>query len=744
MIYDYGTFVGLSERLARDFGKVYYYSPWKSSFPQTKNSYLGKGLDNVERVNEFYDYIDDVDLIVFPDVMDGDLQLHLESLGCSVFGCRKGEELELNRLATKKLLKKLDLPIGNYEVVKGLSNLRKYLKEHKNVWVKIDIFRGDFETFQSLNYDFIEPRLYEIECNLGPIKELVNFACEEDLPDKVEIGYDGYCIDGKYPSKTLAGIEIKDLGYIGVFSDYNKLPEPILEVNKKLSPILKNYGYRGLFSTEVRIGKDHKGYLIDPCCFSDDTEILTDQGWKYFKDLNKTEKVVTLNTETKEIEYQLPYDYIQYEYNGKMIHLNNRKNTFDCLVTPNHEILRYDRHKSNLFKERADSLTDKGYIPRSGMWNGIEQDYFEYNTLKIKMDIFLEFFGWYISEGSRRANRYINISQIKTTYLDEINILLSKLGLEYKQEKCGFYIKSKDLVEYLDQFGLCNNKFVPEFIKQLSSRQIRIFLDAYRKGDGSIHKGTSYYYTTSKQLADDMQELILKCNKSANIIKKNTKGTEMCVKSRSDKIYIRNYDIYQVTENRLQDYWFETGNRKNLYINEVDYNGIVYCLTVPNHTVYIRRNGKAGFNGQCRAGSPPNEVYQEMYTNLSEIMWEGARGNVVDPIVEHKYAVEVLIHSVYAETHWLSVQIPDKYYNAIKFRNCTKIDNIHYIIPQYIGLPEIGAVTVVGDTIEECTNQIDEIAEEVKGYYIDIPCHALEKATEEIDKLKNLGYDLFK
>jgi len=411
MVYDYGTFVGLSERLARDFGKVYYYSPWKSSFPQTKNSYLGLGLKNVERVNEFFDYIQDVDLIVFPDVMDGDLQLHLESLGCSVFGCRKGEELELNRLATKRLLKKLGLPVGEYEVVKGLTNLRKYLKEHKNIWVKVDIFRGDFETFKSVNYDFIEPRLYEIEVNLGPIKELVNFICEEDLPDKVELGFDGYCIDGKYPTKTLSGIEVKDLGYIGIFKDYNKLPDPILEVNEKLSPILKNYGYRGLFSTEVRIGKDHKGYLIDPC---------------------------------------------------------------------------------------------------------------------------------------------------------------------------------------------------------------------------------------------------------------------------------------------------------------------------------------------MRAGSPPNEVYQEMYTNLSEIMYEGARGNIVDPIVEHKFAVEVLIHSTYAETHWLSVQVPEKYYNNVKFRNCTRLDKVHYIIPQYIGLPEIGAVTVVGDSIEACTEQIDKIADEVKGFYIDIPSHALDKANEEIDKLKELGYDLFK
>src|ERR1035437_1750779 len=410
LIYDYGTFVSIAERLARDFGKVLYYSPWKSSFPQVKFAKIGENLINVERVNNFWDYIDDVDLIIFPDVMDGDMQIQLEMMGKKVWGSRKGEEMELNRIGMKELLKELNCPVGNYEIVTGITNLRKYLKEHKNIWVKIDTYRGDFETFKSLNYDYISTRLDEIADSLGLLKEKVRFVCEDDLPDKVELAYDGYTIDGMFPNKSLCGIEIKDTGYIGSCVDYDKLPKPVLDFNKKIPPTLKSYGYKNFFHPEMRIGKDGLGYVIDPC---------------------------------------------------------------------------------------------------------------------------------------------------------------------------------------------------------------------------------------------------------------------------------------------------------------------------------------------CRFGSPPSEVYQELFTNLSEIMWNGAHGICTNPIPKGKFAIETIIHCNWAERNWLPVLRPEKYKDNIKFRNVTVQDDVHYIVPQYLGLPEIGSVVVTGNSIDKCIDQIAEISEYIKGFYLDIPTGSLEKAKEEIEKFKSFGYNLF-
>ena len=44
-------------------------------------------------------------------------------------------------------------------------------------------------------------------------------------------------------------------------------------------------------------------------CYDNKTEILTEQGWKLFSELNKNEKVMTLNSETGEREWQLPSVY---------------------------------------------------------------------------------------------------------------------------------------------------------------------------------------------------------------------------------------------------------------------------------------------------------------------------------------------------------------------------------------------------------------------------------------------------
>lgn len=263
LIYDYGTFFPLAQRLAKDFGKVYYYSVWKSSFPTIDGALIGEGYSGVERILNFFDYVDKVDYFLFPDILDGDLQEYLRDMGKKVFGSGKGEELEMFRGDTKKLLKKLGLNVNHYVEIKGMDELRKYLKSHKDVYVKFDIYRGTAETFHSPNYNEIELYLDEVEHKLGIKKYIQEFIVEDALNDCVEIGYDGYCINGEYPSKTIVGIEIKGVAYMGIVKDYDKFPKEITRFNDKIAPILKKYGYAGFMSTEVRVGKDHKDYMVD-------------------------------------------------------------------------------------------------------------------------------------------------------------------------------------------------------------------------------------------------------------------------------------------------------------------------------------------------------------------------------------------------------------------------------------------------------------------------------------------------
>lgn len=273
MFVDNGLFVDMAALLSQTYGKVYYTYPSPSSFPKLNKSMIGEGLGEIEIIDH-YDRIDpdEIDLWVFPDCYYGPTQVRLEAEGRNVWGSRMGEDIELEREWAKKLFHKLGMP-GNeegkdYEVIQGFSNLREYLKKHKNIWVKMSRWRGSFETFCSTHYDEIEPKLDEIEYKLGKFKDTkkARFVCEKDLPDRRELGVDGYNIDGKFPSKMLAGCEIKGESYIGIFKDYADFPEALTRFDRLMSPTLKRCNYRGFWSSEIRVGENlDDPRIIDPC-----------------------------------------------------------------------------------------------------------------------------------------------------------------------------------------------------------------------------------------------------------------------------------------------------------------------------------------------------------------------------------------------------------------------------------------------------------------------------------------------
>lgn len=260
-------FVSLAERLTRDFKRVLLHVPFSGSFPVMNAGMVGYGLPGVELVDSvFGPHFDDIDLFVFPDLYHGPLQVQLEQMGKRVWGARNGEELEIYREICKKLMQEEGLPVQPWKVVKGMKALRAHLAAHPNQHVKIDRWRGVTESFFSPSLDIVAPKLDEIAHTLGGFQEVLEFIVEDDLPDRVEVGLDGYCIDGRYPSHTLAGIEVKDLGFIGQMVEYAAIPEPLRRWTDRMSRYFAEYGYRGFLSNEIRIGKDQEPYMIDATC----------------------------------------------------------------------------------------------------------------------------------------------------------------------------------------------------------------------------------------------------------------------------------------------------------------------------------------------------------------------------------------------------------------------------------------------------------------------------------------------
>ncbi len=372
-------------------------------------------------------------------------------------------------------------------------------------------------------------------------------------------------------------------------------------------------------------------------CYDIETEILTENGFKFFRDLNSKEKVATLNPQNNNIEYHKPTKYIEYQYKGKMFNIEMQQ--VSLCVTPNHNMYRARKGalKNNLKYNlvRAEELKEKSfYLKKDGIWKGIEQEYFtlpkvsykkgslngyyknnKHKTIikikqekKIKMDDWLKFFGFWLAEGwtskttfkNLKGERYnlmqVGIAQSKNNgYLQEMKKIMSKYGFEgkYTKDKKQLRFCNNQLWNYLKQFGSASEKFIPKDILSLPPKKLKILLDYYIKGDGHIEKsGKTRAWTSSKKLADNLSEIALKIGWGANIVNrgKNRGGKNHTIRGR---VVLGKYDNYQITFLRNTTPSYFKPFIKKQHQKWIDYNNKVYCIEVKNHVILVRRRGKS-------------------------------------------------------------------------------------------------------------------------------------------------------
>lgn len=265
---DHGNMLEFAVKLTEDFGKVYFWSDWKGFLPDADSLQVGMGIPGVTRVEDFWTIVDDIDLFIFLDIYDADLQQHLRNIGKRVFGVGGAEKLELNRWDFVKWKDKVGLALPETMRVIGLEKLEEALhrKEFdKSAFIKVSKVRGSMETFHHSDWDMTKLFLDELSHNLGARGAIQEFIIEAEIDAKVEIGSDIFTVDGKYPEVGCYGIELKDLGYLSRCDRYENFPTALKKVNDKLSPMFKENQSRGVFSTEVRVGQDRVPYFIDFC-----------------------------------------------------------------------------------------------------------------------------------------------------------------------------------------------------------------------------------------------------------------------------------------------------------------------------------------------------------------------------------------------------------------------------------------------------------------------------------------------
>lgn len=99
----------------------------------------------------------------------------------------------------------------------------------------------------------------------------------------------------------------------------------------------------------------------DKLCFDDQTEILTDRGWKLFKDLDDTERVLTMDLQTCDTWMTAYSDRYSYKYKGKMYRLKTKY--LDICTTPDHEhLVSVSNHNQYVLKLNSKKVIGKKYF----------------------------------------------------------------------------------------------------------------------------------------------------------------------------------------------------------------------------------------------------------------------------------------------------------------------------------------------------------------------------------------------
>jgi hypothetical protein len=301
-------------------------------------------------------------------------------------------------------------------------------------------------------------------------------------------------------------------------------------------------------------------------CFTDSTQVLTENGWKSCKDISVSEKVATLQDE--KLVYNYPIKTFEYDYNGELYHLETLQ--LDTLVTPNHKL--YIRKRGEKFKlvmaQDAFGMNDI-FHKKDANWDVPDVGIFTLCIEKVvQMKDWLFFIGLFVTEGYKIETSWtIKIATHKDRVREKAEEVLKNMNFNYSIESGLINIDNKQLYQYLSV------NFLPEYVWSVSKKEARWLLE------GLLLGGDSWVFnTSSERLADDFQRLCLHCGYSTN--------KELYIK----RIRMQVLNTSEVVVNRDID--------KESW---VQYTGKVYCLEVPGNIVYVRRNGKSYWCGNSRS-----------------------------------------------------------------------------------------------------------------------------------------------
>jgi hypothetical protein len=355
--------------------------------------------------------------------------------------------------------------------------------------------------------------------------------------------------------------------------------------------------------------KDRAG-AID-YCMDEQTEVFTARGWLTGRDVREGDLVRSINPETGLAEWQ-PVESV-YRRDGitPMVHMVN--SVHDSMTTPDHRWLINKRDsRENWTRKWATTLelNSTARIPRA-------VPSADAPTEAKYLDAFVELAAWWFTEGSYATG--LNGGQIgqshrvNPAYCVRIEAALrcvaGKPGLREngrvtwstsRSEKRGmnFYLLGRNLVDQLDMVAPDKVPTI-EFLTQLTSAQLRLFVDTAMDADGHRRAQAHVFGQADLRRTEAFAIAAILDGRAVTFAAPRPMGAgsyhEVTISTR------RTQAVVPGTTSG-----FATGSREM-----IEYEGLIWCPTVAKHHNFLaRRSGKTYYpwrrNSRWNGASAPS------------------------------------------------------------------------------------------------------------------------------------------
>lgn len=374
---------------------------------------------------------------------------------------------------------------------------------------------------------------------------------------------------------------------------------------------LENEGYKLQDLIEISVGRcarvsylTHSG-IRDPMqdiqlckklqasghmCYDDQTEVLTDSGWKLWKDLTEVDELAAIDIKSKNIIFEKPINLYNYRYDGDLYKLEGI--SVDLAVTPNHNMVVSYRKSGNIWSDyRLESATDIGTKPRrylkAGTYAGNRDKCLYYLPMESSKEFF-KLLGFFVGDGYASSTNQI---QFRLKKERKIKFLYSLGYTVQKLQNNKYAINASNLGKWFRShcYDPSGNKLIPTWIIHESIEIRNSLLIGLKNSDGSIKRKTWQYCSTSKQVMDILQILLHLNNLSGNLYDSYVTHKDGR-RSWFGKIIVSNRNTPRV---ELE----QTGRSHTYNLGYYPYSGQVYCATVSTGAIIVRRGGKVIVSG---------------------------------------------------------------------------------------------------------------------------------------------------